>query len=273
VERTGTPLENNARELSGLEIQAIAGSGVHRLKLTDDSPLQTNSDYVDLWFKAYQGRLVDTQEAAGKAIAAFERTVLANAAPFQQWLRGRDTLTDIEKRGAILFFGKAGCAGCHRGPALSSEVGAGESEMFAAIGLNDFDLNNPAVAGTVDEKTRLGRGGFTGQSEMNYRFKIPQLYNLADTDVFGHGGSFRSIKEIVEYKNKGVPENPETIGFTDLRFAPLGLTEAEVNDLTQFLTTGLYDDALHRYEPLVVPSLTCVVVDSEVEDRGERCWK
>ena len=78
------------------------------------------------------------EEFAGLAVAAYERTVLANQAPFQAWLRGNTgALTDRQKAGATVFFGKAGCVSCHTGPALNSMA-------FHAIGMNDLD-DGPAL--------------------------------------------------------------------------------------------------------------------------------
>ena len=55
------------------------------------------------------------------AISAFLRTMLTNQAPFQQWLKGEtDALTENQKEGALLFFGKARCFNCHEGPALNA---------------------------------------------------------------------------------------------------------------------------------------------------------
>lgn len=45
------------------------------------------------------------------------------------------------------------------------------------------------------ENTALGRGGFTKNAADNYKFKTPTLYNLADNTVYGHGGSFNSIRK------------------------------------------------------------------------------
>lgn len=260
----GTPKEENLRQLSGIETQAIAGQGVHRLKVDNDTPLQTNNAYRRLWRDAWHDDADsgDVTGNAGKAIAAFERTVLANRAPFQKWLRGDEAaMSNAELRGAELFFNKAGCFSCHRGPAFSSEFGVGEDEMFFAVGFRDFDVSDSRIHGSVSEATSKGRGGFTGNSSYDYKFKIPQLYNLADTSVFGHGASFRSIREVIEYKNRAIPQSAAARGNLDSRFIPLGLTSDELSDLELFLTVSLYDPDLNRYQPENVPSGECVIVD------------
>ncbi|WP_111980394.1 cytochrome-c peroxidase [Algibacillus agarilyticus] len=257
----GTPKAENVRQLAGIEIQAIAGTAVHRLNMTDNSVLQTNDEYVMMFEAAYPDGSDDVLEDAGKAIAAYERTILANQAPFQLWLNGDETaMTEDEIAGATLFFGKANCVSCHTGPALSSALNATESEMFMAIGFADFDPNNPQVTGTVSDADARGRGGFTGEIADNFKFKIPQLYNLADTNIFGHGASFTSVRDVIAYKNTAVPQKVIPMGALDSRFVPLGLTEEEIDQLTTFLENGLYDPELGRYKPAALPTGACFPV-------------
>ncbi len=261
---TGTPKEANTRMLSGVETQAVAGLGVHRLNVENNSVLQTNSRYQSLFAAAYPGGSSDVLEDAAKAIAAYERTLLATEAPFQRWLKGdSEALSLAELRGAEVFFGDGGCAGCHRGPALSSEAGAGADEVFFAIGFADFDTNDPRIHGPVDDASSRGRGGFTGNPADDYKFKITQLYNLADSDVFGHGASFTSIREVIEYKNSAVAQQPLAMNNLDQRFVPLGLSESQMDDLTLFLRDALYDANLERYVPNSLPSGQCFPVNDE----------
>lgn len=257
-----TPKVENERQLSGLETQAIAGINVHRLKMSPDTALQNNSIYRDMWEDAFGSDSTDIREDAGKSIAAFERTVLANKAPFQQWLRGNNTaLSNNEVKGGLLFFGKAGCVDCHRGPALSSERGAMQDELFFAVGFDDFDEADDRIHLADESAPQLGRAELTNRGEDRFKFKIPQLYNLADTNVFGHGASFSSIEEVLAYKNTGVVQNQASIENLDSRFIPLTLDEKELMHLAKFLTQSLYDPDLRRYQPVSVPSGSRVVVD------------
>jgi len=253
--------------LSGIETQVLAGTKVHRLRFDNNSLLQNNSRYRRLYAAAYPdgneghipaGSSVSRQAlGAAKAIAAYERTVLANEAPFQYWLRGdRRAMTKRQLRGALLFFGKANCVACHTGPALSSGVGASASDIFFSIGFNDFDTTRSRIHGSVPEAASLGRGGFTDMATDNHKFKVPQLYNLRDANVFGHGASFNSIRKVIAYKNRGVPQNSQATNLAP-EFVPLGLSNDEVRDLTKFVKNALYDPRLYRYEPYSVPSGAC----------------
>jgi cytochrome c peroxidase len=101
-------------------------------------------------------------------------------------------LGDDAFRGAALFFGKANCVACHTGPALNTMA-------FRAIGMGD--LEGTGVTGYDPTKPEhLGRGGFTGIADDNFKFKVPQLYNLTDSPFLGHGGMFTSLREILDYK-------------------------------------------------------------------------
>ncbi len=257
----GTPIETNFLGYEGLETQAIAGLKVHRMGDIDSTLAVTHPTYTQLFAQAFPGQPID-REHAGLAIAAFERTMLSNQAPFQRWLRGeKNAMTEAEKRGAILFADKAGCVDCHSGPALSSMT-------FYALGMNN--LVGPGVYGdNSNADANLGRASFTGNAADNYKFKTPQLYNLVDSPFFGHGGNFRSVREVIEYKNAGIPQNA-TVPASQLasEFVPLGLTEDEVSDLVAFVEGALYDPALSRYVPSSLPSGNCLVVN-DVRSRSE----
>jgi cytochrome c peroxidase len=256
------PIANNFEGLQGLETQALAGLTVHRMSVAG-SRVETDPTYVAAFADAFPGEASPvTQRNAALAIAAYERTVLANQAPFQRWIRG-DTraMTDAQMRGAILFFGDANCSTCHTGPALNDMD-------FHALGMDDLDA---AVApgadlrpfgGTVPDAVRRGRGGFTGDPSEDYAFKTPQLYNLADAGSYGHGATFDSVRDVIAYKNAAVPQAAHVpADALDPAFVPLGLSDAEIDDLTAFVVEALYDPDLHRYEPDTLPSGNCFPVN------------
>ena len=268
----GTPKEANIRQLAGLETQAVAGLGVHRMDVTsDDSILSNNETYQMMFEDAYgTSRPDDMLEASALAIAAYERTILANRAPFQTFLRGDETALSIEEvEGAKVFFGKGGCAGCHNGPALSSPTGSMAQEVFMTLGFNDLDMWEETV-GVVNQATKEGRSGFTGDDMEKYAFKVPPLYNLIDTTVFGHGGSFTSVEEVVRYKVAAVPQHPD-VDTVDYRFVPLDLSEEEINNLVTFLEISLHDPDLMRYVPTELPSGNCVTNNDEESRKDLGC--
>lgn len=267
----GTPKEANQEGLSGIETQAIAGTGVHRI--LGFPPELEETDYYSMLLEAFPEFSRDELgKASTRAIAAFERTILANQAPFQKWLRGDDSaMSEREILGAEVFFGDGGCVACHQGAALSSPVGATEDQVFFAVGFDDLDTND--IIGDVADNVRLGRGGLTGEAADNYKFKVPQLYNLADIGVFGHGGSFSSVKEVVEYKNEGVAQNDASAANLDYRFVPLNLSTTQIENLVAFLEVSLRDPDLMRYEPISLPSGLCAINNDETSKSDLGCLK
>ncbi len=264
----GTPIATNNQGYEGMEVQAIAGLKVHRMDIDMEvlEPLGYKEKF-DLVFGDFPEEERYTRETAGLAIAAYERTILSNEAPFQKWLAGeKSILSDQEKRGAIVFFEKGKCVSCHDGPALNKME-------FHALGMDDLVLCPEETFKTTESGgERLGRGGFTGIEDDNYKFKTPQLYNLADSPFYGHGSSFRSIKSVVMYKNfavqqnENVPENALSESFT-----ALNLTEEEIDDLTTFLSISLRDNNLMRYQPESVLSGNCIPVSDPMASSDLGC--
>ena len=263
----GTPKETNLLGYQGVEIQAIAGLKVHRMDV-NESFVNENPQYRALFDNAFSDFSQEerySNETAGLAIAAYERTVLSNQSPFQNWLYNRsNSLTSGEMRGAILFFGKGECAECHNGPALSSM-------SFHALGMNDLDANKGMIHG-LDDGVKKGRGGFTLNDEDFYKFKTPQLYSIQDSPFYGHGSSFESIKALIRYKNRGQKENLDVPDqYISPSFRPLGLTEQEISDLSQFIETGLHDNNLERYLPASVLSGQCFPNNDMISQRELGC--
>ncbi len=251
----GTPKALNHLGFHGVETQAIAGLSVHR-QLEDTSDVSDLANYKELFDAAFPDRPESeryNRVATGLAIAAYERTLLANEAPFQRWLRGdTDAMNALEKEGALVFFGKGQCGSCHTGPALNSME-------FHGIGLGDLmDCPEEVFLTSVNAAEHLGRGGFTNRAEDMYKFKVPQLYNLKDSPFYGHGGTLRSIREVIEYKNEAIPQKPSVPAaqLSD-EFVPLGLTEDEIDALVAFIENALHDPNLERYVPETLPTGLC----------------
>ncbi len=245
--------EINHLGYDGLESQNIEGLKVHRMRI-DPYVLDTLS-YRSLFDAAFPDRPRADRynlETASFALSAYLRTLLTTQAPFQRWLKGETgALREAEKRGAVLFYDKAGCYRCHRGPALSAVA-------FYALGVGDLDQTGEAFATGPGDKRHLGRAGFTGDPADLYKFKVPQLYNMADSPFYFHGSSKRSLRAVVDYFNRAVPENSRVPEMQLApQFQPLHLTEAEVDDLVAFLTHGLRDPALQRYVPVTTLSGNC----------------
>lgn len=245
-----TSINKEYRE--GLEAVVTRALITHRQDI--NKKLMDSLGYTALFDNAFYDVPVSqryTLQTASHAISAYFRTILTNQAPFQKWLRGdQNAMTDKQKRGANLFFGKANCVNCHNSPSLNGQ-------RFAAIGVKDLDQNGYLVYKTNDGRS-LGRAGFTQKDSDLYKFKVPELYNLKDVGFYFHGASKTSLREVVQYFNQGIPENPRVESSRiDGQFKPLLLTDTEVDELTEFLANGLFDPNLKRYKPNSIYSGNC----------------
>jgi len=263
---TKFPSTLNTLGFQGLETQAIAAITAHRLKV-DTAFFTSNATYKNLFDLAFASKPSNERispTTVGLAIAAYERTLLANESPFQKWLKGDKTaMTADQKTGARLFFGKAQCGTCHNGPALNSMA-------FYALGMGD--LQN-GVNGAVNIKagnSQKGRGDFTLKDSDMFKFKVPQLYNLKDVKFYGHGATFSSISDVVHYINAATPQNTSVpVSNLAAQFKPLGLTEDEMSKIIAFIQDALHDSNLIRYEPATVPSGNCIP-NNDTQSRLDR---
>lgn len=244
--------ELNHLGFEGIETQNMDGLIAHRITINKE--LLDEYGYTFLFDQVFADVPVEeryTITTASLAFSAYIRTILANRAPFQDWLKGdREALGYEEKKGAILFFEKAQCIQCH----YNQNLGSSE---FHALGVTDMD-QIPSYNTSPDDRRNLGRGGFTLQPEDNYRFKVPGIYNLQGANFYFHGASKTSIRDLVEYKNAAQSENsrvPQDL--ISSKFKPIGLTEEEKNHLIAFLENGLQDRDLKRYVPTSVLSGNC----------------
>ncbi len=251
-ERDGTI--HNGDGFASIETQNFEGLETHRIHITKE--LIDEFGYTELFDDSFP----DLSEAdrysnhgGSLAISAYIRTLLSNRAPFQNWLKGdRDALSREEKLGGILFFGKANCSNCH----FNQNLG---SEEFHALGVKD--ISDRSFYKTTDAEVldrNLGRGSFTGDPMDNYRFKVPQVYNVGDAPFYFHGSSARELSDLIDYKNLAVTEN-DRIQQQQLseKFIPLNLTELEKSQLQLFLEKSLRDPDLTRYKPTELKSGNC----------------
>jgi cytochrome c peroxidase len=173
--------------------------------------LKAITGYVQLFAKAFLGESEPvTPENWGKAIGAYERT-LVTPSRFDDYLGGNENaLSNSEKHGLQLFMEK-GCSGCHKGPG----VGGG---IFQKFGIREDYWKETRV--TEPDK---GRFDVTKDPADLYVFKVPSLRNVAMTPPYFHDGSVSSLAEAVRIMAK-----------VQLEMTP---TAVEIAGLTTFLTS------------------------------------
>jgi len=157
--------------------------------------LQSIPEYVNLFILVFD----DIQTSndikfvhAANAIAAFEAASWRfDNAPFDKFLRGEPAaLSAIQKKGMILFYGKAKCASCHSGPFLTDHA-------FHAVGIPQI---GPGKGDGFSGYEDFGRERVSNNPEDRYLFRTPSLRNVTLTGPWGHDGAFRDLKQMVLHK-------------------------------------------------------------------------
>jgi hypothetical protein len=140
-------------------------------------------------------------------------------------------------------------------------VGQFVEENFYNLGLADHPVQALNRAERNDPNFRdLGRKEITGRDRDAFKFRVLTLRQLKDARFFFHNGSFTSVKDVVRYFNAGVPQDAQAAAAGTLtpRFTHprgpgsprgLGLSDDQVDDLTDFLENALYDPAFVRFDP------------------------
>jgi hypothetical protein len=140
-------------------------------------------------------------------------------------------------------------------------VGQFVEENFYNLGLADHPLQALNAVARKDPNFRDdGRREITGRDSDAFKFRVLTLRQLKDGKFFTHNGSFTRVKDVVQYFNRGLPQDAGagaagtlTPRFTNPRGpgSPrgLGLDEDQVEDLTDFLENGLYDPSFVRFDP------------------------
>lgn len=233
-------------------------------------------EYVGKFNAAYPGIPTGNLgfQHAANALAAFQISAFTKKnSPFDRYLaRENSALTDEQKRGAILFFGKASCATCHQGALLGGR-------QFANIGVPQI---GPGVGAAAPlDIGRAEHQPASMQSFYMFHFRAPTLRNVELTAPYMHNGAFRTLETVVRHytnpdsslRNYDVTQlepalrtmvrnDPTTIAEVvktldpRFKFAPIRLTTEEQAQLVAFLKS-LTDPAaknLASIVPATVPS-------------------
>lgn len=228
--------------------------------LKDHQPIldivRSDPEYVKA-FKEVFGKTADTvtMDEVTKAIAAFERTLVAGDSPFDRYFYGgeEDALTPAQKRGFNLFVNKGRCVSCHvieQTQALFTDnrfhnVGVGINDIQGDVpGLAHEFLKAEATASQVDvqvltnkKTSELGRFAVSRGFDDLGAFKTPTLRNIAVTAPYMHDGSLETLDDVMQhYNNGGVTHEGDPVNdFLSGGIRPLGLTEQEIDDLVAFM--------------------------------------
>jgi len=192
------PVEN-PRELGAKFVEVVAR-------------LQADPGYA----AAFDTAFVDgvTADNVARSIADFERTLLLGNSRVDRFRGGNaDVLTDAQRQGLWLYESRGRCWRCHSGANFTDE-------RFHNSGVG-------SGRGTPDP----GRMAVSKRPSDRGRFKTPTLRGVSRTAPYMHDGSVKTLREVVEFYNRGGIKNPQL----DPLMQPLKLDEKEVGFLVEFL--------------------------------------
>jgi cytochrome c peroxidase len=168
--------------------------------------------YRERFAAAYPGEPIG-EATIGKALAAFQRTVVSGESAFDRWRRGdRSALGDSARRGFDVFRVQGGCANCHMGFNFSDDD-------FHNIGVRDLGEPDP------------GRYAVTRNPKDRGAFKTPTLRDVALTAPYMRNGLYATLEEVVEHYVRGgdVKHNLSE------QMEPRALTDQQKADLVAFM--------------------------------------
>jgi cytochrome c peroxidase len=263
----------------GQALPAPDATGVHNFPIQDavDARLNSIPDYLEKFGMVFNGGVPlpagdITINMRRVAIAEFEATLTAANAPLDRFARGdQHAMTPGQKRGALLFFGKAGCVTCHA-------VAGQANEMFS-----DFQphrIGGPQLAPVFG--TGTGNVIYDGPGEnedfgyeqterdpaLRYTFRTAPLRNLKVAPAYFHNGAFGTLEAAIAHHlnvesslrhydpdANNVPSDlfPGPFagileaGIDPLLQTPLRLRKEEFQDLVEFVRDGLFDRRVLRF--------------------------
>lgn len=190
------------------------------------------AEYRTLFTAAFPGSRDEALSGGNlaKAIAAFERSLVAGDSPFDRHLRGAGPALTAQQAHGLDIFQTAGCIHCHGGP------------MFS-----DFKLHFIGVTDSPPD----------GRREL----RTPTLRNLRHTAPYLHHGAMRTLDEVLVFYEQLSDAVSETLDGGDTTARPaldpllkhLDLNAEDFPGLKTFLEM-LNDDRYNRSVPSKVPS-------------------
>ncbi|HKP13671.1 MAG TPA: cytochrome c peroxidase [Blastocatellia bacterium] len=223
--------------------------------------LRVDEGYLKKFGRVFAGPI--TADGIARAIAAFERTLVAGNSPFDRYQAGDlSAMSSAARAGMILFRGKARCNVCHtinQGfgayPFLSDgnyrntgvAAGAGGFDAVSRRAMQVAGDFKPALLvelGRQQDSQLLGRFLVTGNTLDIGAFRTPSLRNVELTAPYFHDGSAATLADVVKFYVKGGNAN----AFRDWQLEPVDLGEDEQRDLVEFLKALTSDEARRLVE-------------------------
>jgi cytochrome c peroxidase len=273
----------------GQALPAPDGTGFHNfpIQAAIDARLNAVPEYLEKFGQVFNhgtplppGAI--TISMRRRAIAEFQTMLTGADAPLDRFARGeRRAMTRGQKRGALLFFGKANCVACHAVAGPSNEmfsdfrphrIGGPQLAPRFGVGAGNTIFDGPG------EDEDFGFEQTEGDPALRYTFRTAPLRNLKVAPGFFHNGAFGTLEAAIAHHldveaslrdydppAHGVPADLSlgpfagilAAGIDPLLRIPIELNRREFRDLVEFVRDGLFDERVRRFcdhVPRSVPS-------------------
>ena len=228
--------------------------------------VNADPDYRQLFarvFPAVKAGAAISFDDFARAIAEFEFTQVYADAPIDRFARGEsNALTEQEKQGAVLFFGRAGCIVCHAVSGSSNEMFSDFRQHVAGIPQITPSFGNVVFDGPAANED-FGLEQVTGNAADRYAFRTSPLRNVALQPAFMHNGAFVRLDDAIRYHLDAVrgsatfstallpadlqgptgPVQPVLQRLDPLLRNGVTLSAEELSALVEFVRNGLLDPA------------------------------
>jgi cytochrome c peroxidase len=219
--------------------------------------LRSDVDYTKRFERVFGGAI--TVDGMARAIAAYERTLVAGNSPFDRYQAGdTNALSSAARIGMILFRGKARCNVCHtinqgfgaypflsdgnyRNTGVAASASGFDTASRRAVQVaSDFKPALLVELAKEKDSQLLGRFLVSGNTLDIGAFRTPSLRNVELTAPYFHDGSAATLADVVKFYVKGGNAN----AFRDWQLESVELSEDEQRDLVEFLKALTSDEAL-----------------------------
>jgi cytochrome c peroxidase len=188
----------------------------------------------------------------GKALAAFQETLVSARTPFDEFRDALEKNTATEypaaaQRGLKIFVGKGNCSVCHFGPHFTNGefadtgvpffAGRGRVDAGRHEGIKRLKSNAHNLLGRFNDDVARSTATGTKHVELQHRnfgeFRVPGLRGAAQTAPYMHNGSLATLRDVVRHYSELNEDRLHADGERVLK--PLRLSAQEIEDLVTFL--------------------------------------
>ncbi len=149
--------------------------------------LRKDDVYPNKFKRVFGTDAIETSHVV-RALAQYQRSLISDSSPFDQYKQGKRKLTPLALKGEKIYIKH--CSSCHKAPFFT-----------------DFDYHSnglDSVFSDEHEQLAWGRARISQDSLDLGKYKTPSLRNLKYTGPYMHDGRFQSLEEVLNHYTNGI---------------------------------------------------------------------